>query len=42
MSVASLLVSAIDIKHNDSPNKMISPDISLTRQQVIEDNPENN
>ena len=42
MSVASLLVSAVDIKHNDSPNKMSSPDISLTSRQVIEDNPENN
>jgi hypothetical protein len=36
---ASILVSAIDIKHDDSPNKMSSPDISLTRQQVIGDNP---
>ena len=42
MPVASLLAFAIDIKRNDSPNKMSSPDISLTSQQVIEDNPENN
>ena len=40
MPDVSLLVSAIDIKHDDSPNKINSPDISLTRRQAIGDNPE--
>ena len=40
MPDSSLLVFTIDINYDDSPNKMTSPDISLTKQQVIGDNPE--
>jgi hypothetical protein len=40
MPDASLLAAAIEIKHDDSPNNIGSPDISLTRRQVIGDNPE--